>query len=117
MPTNERDLAFFRQRMAEMYAGYARNVGKIARFLPVGNFVAGRTSGGAMVVCTPLDHVLWTEPVARVVGALGGRARELGLAQKHLWLTGTASLLMREQLRQQGWILHEQSEAQLWARR
>jgi hypothetical protein len=70
-----------------------------------------------MVVCTPLDHVLWTEAVARVTDAFGRRARELGLSEKHLWLTGTASALAREQLRQQGWTLHEQSEAQLWARR
>ena len=100
-----------------MYAGYARNVGRIARFLPVDTFVVGRTSGGAMVVCFPLDHVLWTEPVARVVGAFSGRARELGLSQKHLWLSGTASPLMQDQLRQQDWTLHEQSETQLWARR
>ena len=70
-----------------------------------------------MVFCAPLDHVLWTEPAARVVNALGRRARELGLAEKHLWLTGTVSALTGEQLRQQGWTLHERSETQLWARR
>jgi ribose 5-phosphate isomerase len=40
-----------------------------------------------------------------------------GTKGKHLWLTGTASAAAREQLRQRGWTLHEQSEAQLWARR
>ena len=30
---------------------------------------------------------------------------------------GTASAAAREQLQQQGWTLHEQSEAELWARR
>ena len=116
VPTHEPDSAFFSQRMAEMFAGHARNVGKIERFLLVGQFVVARAPRGAMVVCMPLDHVLWTEAVARVGSALGQRARELGLSEKHLWLTGTASAQAREQLRQGGWTLHEQSEAQLWAR-
>lgn len=55
--------------------------------------------------------------MANVLGVFGQRARELGLAQKHFWLTGTASPMTRDQLQQQGWTLHEQSETQLWARR
>lgn len=117
VPTHGEDVAFFRQRMAEMYAGHSRNVGRIARFLPVGEFVVARTPGKAMVVCVPLDHVLWTEAVARVTDAFSRRARELGLSEKHLWLTGTASVLAREQLGRGGWTLHEQSETHLWARR
>lgn len=116
VPTQDPDLAFFHQRRAEMYAGHVRNVGPIDRFLQVGHFTVGR-SGRAMVVCAPVDHVLWTEALARVVDAFDRRARELRLGEKHLWLTGTASARAREQLRQQGWTLHEQSEAQLWARR
>ena len=76
-----------------------------------------RTARRAMVVCAPVDHVLWTESLARVADAFVCRARELGLGEKHLWLTGTASAVAREQLQQQGWTLHEQSEAELWARR
>ena len=117
VPTHEPDLAFFQQRRAEMYAGYVRNVGPIERFVQVGHFAVGRTPGRAMVVCAPVDHVLWTEALARVAEAFGRRARELGLGEKHLWLTGTASPMAREQLRQQGWTLHEQSETRLWARR
>jgi hypothetical protein len=117
VPTHDQEQAFFRQRMAEMYAGYSRNVWRLERFLPVGEFVVARTNRGVLVVCVPLDHVLWTESVARVVSALGQRAQDLRLSEKHLWLTGTASTLMQEQLRQQGWVLHEQSETQLWARR
>lgn len=117
VPTHDADLAFFRQRMAEMYAGYARNVGPVARFLPMGDFVAARTTKGALVTCLPLDHLLWTDAAARVLPAFGGRARELKLGEKHLWLTGTASTMTRQQLLQQGWTLHEQSEAQLWARK
>lgn len=115
--THEQDSALFRQRMAEMYAGHSRNVAKIERFLPVGQFVVARAPRGAMVVCMPLDHILWTEAAARVVTALSQRARGLGASGKHLWLTGTASAMARDQLRQRGWTLHEQSEAQLWARR
>ena len=115
--STEPDLAFFRQRMAEMYAGYARNVEPISRFVPVGSsFVFARTSKGGLVVCMPLDHLLWTEAVSRVASAVGNRARDLGVSRKHLWLTGTASQLTREQLGQQGWTIHEQSETQLWAR-
>jgi len=117
VPTHDRDMAFFRQRMAEMYAGHSRNVGRIARFLPVGEFVVARAPQGDMVVCMPLDHLLWTEAAGRVVDAFGRQASELGLSGKHLWLAGTASLLAREQLRQRGWTLHEQSEVPLWARR
>jgi hypothetical protein len=110
------DVAFFRQRTAEMYAGFHRRVARVERFVAAGGMVAARTAGPALVLCLPLDHVLWTEPVARVLDALGGRARDLGLPEKHLWLSGTASARTREQLQPRGWVLHEQGEAQLGGR-
>jgi len=111
------DVAFYRQRMAEMYAGYARNVAPIQRFVPVGEFVFGVASGRAAIVCAPFDHLLWTEPVARVVDSLGRRARDMGLSAKEVWLTGTVTPVAREEFRRLGWTVREQSETQLWARR
>ena len=41
--TDKDDVAFFRQRQAEMYAGYHRAVGSLERFVGVGPVPAART--------------------------------------------------------------------------
>lgn len=117
VPTHTEDLAFFRQRMAELYAGYHRNVATIARFVPVGQFVAAQTRGGALVVATPVDHLVWTPSAARVLAALSGQARMLKASRQELWLGGTASPLTRAELQRQGWVLQERIEERLLARR
>ena len=114
--THEEDIAFFRQRMAVMYAGYHRNVEKIGRFVPLGEFVAARTMKGELVLNFPLDHLVWTETNMRIFEVINERADALAKGkEKHLWLTGTMTPLARKQIIRKGWKLHEKSETQLLA--
>jgi len=61
------NIAFFRQCLAEMYAGYRKTVGPISGFASLGELAAARTASGALVFCAPLDYLFWTEPMARFI--------------------------------------------------
>jgi hypothetical protein len=117
IPTDTEDLAFFRQRMAELYAGYHRNVSPLARFVPVGQFVAAQTRSGALVLAVPLDYLVWTPSTARVADAFAAQAKKRKMRELQLWVGGTMSATSRMELQRQGWIVHELSEEQLLARR
>src|SRR5262245_24231425 len=65
--THNPDVAFFRQRQAEMYAGYHRAVSPIERFIGVGPVPGARTVNGSLVFNIPVDYVAWTEEVAKVI--------------------------------------------------
>lgn len=116
--TGNANVAFFRQRQAEMYAGYNRAVTPIASFVALGEFAAARTTNGALVFNVPLDHLVWTEPIARLITAANQRVTDLpGVKEKQLWVTGTVSARARKELESRGWQVQENSEARLfeWA--
>ena len=54
--TPNRTMAFFRQRQAEMYAGYHKTVSALSSFVALGALAAARTGHGALVLCVPLDY-------------------------------------------------------------
>ncbi len=113
--TAEEDIAFFRQRMAQMYAGYHREIGKIESFVPLGKFVAARNVKGTLVFNVPLDHMVWTENTAKIFDLIDRQADALSKnKEKHLWISGTVTPLARKQIIQKGWKLYEKSEARLF---
>src|SRR5262245_60458901 len=67
--TPNRTMAFFRQRQAEMYAGYHKTVASLSSFVSLGELAAARTGNGALVLCVPLDYLVWTEPMAKFITA------------------------------------------------
>ncbi len=108
------NVAYLRQRQAEMYAGYSRTVETIERFEPFGGLVAARTRGGKLVFNVPLDHLVWTETMARFIEAANYRVNQLRWVKaKHLWVAGTVSPLALEQFTKRGWKIEERSEAGL----
>ena len=108
------NVALFRQRQAEMYMGYHKKVGPIESFVPVGGLAAARTSSGTLVFNAPLDHQVWTEPMARYITGANQRVGELsGVTQKQLWVAGTVSPRARQELERLGWQVQDQSEARL----
>ncbi len=113
-PTDKGYMAFFRQRQAELYAGYHRNVEPIERFEPLARFVAARTSDGKLVFCFPLDHLSWTETMAGFIDAVNYHTMSLrGITGKQLWVTGTVSPLARKELTERGVQVHERMEDRL----
>ena len=67
--TPNANIAFFRERQAEMYAGYHKAVAPISSFASLGELAAARTGSGGLVFCAPLDYGVWTEPMAKFITA------------------------------------------------
>jgi len=106
--TNDPDVAFFRQRQAEMYSNFNRVYSPVSRFIGLGTFVGGLTSKNNLVLCLPLDHVLWTADIAKAATFLSHQASsKLGLNKKQLVLAGTASPLAKQKLKALGWTISE----------
>jgi len=112
------NIAFFRERQAEMYTGYHRAVAPVETFIALGEFAAVRTTKGAVVFNVPMDHLAWTEPMARLITAADQRVSQLTrTADKEVWITGTISPRARKEIESRGWKVQENSEAKLleWA--
>ena len=110
--TDRDDVAFFRQRQAEMYAGYHRAVSPIERFVGVGPVPAAQTVKGALVFNLPVDYVSWTQEVGRVITHASNLANQLrGISEKQLWITGTLSPRARAEIQRLGWKVYERNEA------
>ncbi|HEY7165987.1 MAG TPA: hypothetical protein VIB79_15570 [Candidatus Binatia bacterium] len=114
--TNNPDMALFRQRQAEMYAGYHKAVAPIERFIAVGQLSAARTQKGALVFNVPVDYMVWTEPLAHLVANTDIVANQLpGLTEKQLWVTGGLSPRARAEMTRLKWKVYENAEPLLVA--
>jgi hypothetical protein len=112
--TTDRDTAFFRQRQAEMYAGYHQAVAPFETIIALGEFAAARTTKNEVVFNVPMDHLVWTEEMARLITAADGRVTQLTRSMnKQLWISGTVSARARKEIEQRGWQVQENSEARL----
>jgi len=110
--TDKDDVAFFRQRQAEMYAGYHRAVTPVARFVGVGPVPGALTVKGSLVFNLPVDYVAWTEEVARVVTNASNLANQLpGVTDRQLWITGTLTPRARAEIQRLNWKVYERNEA------
>jgi hypothetical protein len=111
---SDANLALFRQRQAEMYAGYNRVMSPIETFLFLGEFAVARTVKSDIVFNVPLDHLVWTEPVAGLIAAANQRVSDLtGVQEKQLWVTGTVSARAKKEIESRGWKVQENSEPRL----
>jgi len=107
-------LAYLRQRQAEMYAGYDRLVETVQEFVPFGGLAAARTRADKLVFNVPLDHLVWTQTMARFIEAANYHVNQLGWVKaKQLWVGGTVSLLAQKEIERRGWKIQQQTEAGL----
>jgi len=116
----KQDIAFFRQRMAEMFAAYHNKVEKLDRFLsvdddsPVRGINIAVTKTGKAVLVAPLDYLVWTKLIAYVIAEIDETAGAIpGLTGKELWLTGTLTPLARQQIELAGWNVFDNAEKML----
>jgi hypothetical protein len=71
-----------------------------------------------VVFNVPMDHLVWSEPMARLITAADQRVTQLTrAADKEVWITGTISPRARKELESRGWKVQENGEARLleWA--
>ena len=108
-------IALFRQRQAQMYAGYNKSVTPLERFISLGQFAVSRTTNGALVFNLPLDYLVWTEPMAQLLTAGNQLVNQLpGIKEKQVWIAGTLSPRARKEMESRGWQIHDRVEAQLF---
>ena len=118
--TTDPDVAFFRQRMAQMYAAYHKTVAPVGRFVSLGRDVPvkglglAQTVDGVLIFQVPLDYLVWTEPMARIFHALDGAANSIpGAKGKELWLAGGLSRLAQKNIEAAGWKVAPNKEVEL----
>jgi hypothetical protein len=108
------DVAFFRERQAEMYAGYHKTVAPVETFIALGEFAAVRTTKNEVVFNVPLDHLVWTQDMANLLTAADARVTQLTRpVNKQLWVAGTVSGRAKKEVESRGWQVHERSEEKL----
>jgi hypothetical protein len=109
--TNNPDMAYFRQRQAEMYAGYHKSVAPIAQFVGLGQLVAARAQNGTLVFNVPLDYLVWTESFAKLAANTDKFANQLGgIKRKELWVTGMVSPRTRAEMQRMDWKVYDRAE-------
>ncbi len=113
LSTPDQDVALFRQRMVQSYAGYHRSVERLERFVDLGAFVGARSASGKLVLILPLDSLFWTAPVVKTIHDIRRNAKELGLFQTEFWVSGQVSAMARARIQTQGWVVHEKSDLTL----
>lgn len=106
------DVTYFRQLQAEMYADHNRNIAPIKQFMNFGQFTTGVTGNNAIVVCLPMDYLLWTVDMAKAATGLTNMINGLDwVTKKSMYLTGTLSPLARKQLGYMGWKIIDKTSA------
>jgi hypothetical protein len=114
--TDNADMAFFRQRQAQMYAGYHKSVAPLARFVTVGNVSAAQKEDGTIVFCAPLDHLYWTQSIGSFMQIFESELAQVpGVKGKELWLGGSLSPAAAKALKARGWTIKEAGAKQLLA--
>ncbi|OLN30056.1 hypothetical protein DVDV_0851 [Desulfovibrio sp. DV] len=103
--TDNDDLAFFRTRMAELYANLNATTDPIKSFIYAGKFLVGTTANNGVIAAFPLDYLAWTPTVADIAQVLGDAAKAQGAKTKKLVVTGEVSPLAAKNLKKAGWTV------------
>jgi hypothetical protein len=99
----------FRQRQARMLAGYNAKVKPLKQLKGLGDVIVALAGDGTIVITLPVDHVAWTELVAKTVTGAEEALKAAGPGKRELWLGGTISPRAREELEARGWKIFEKS--------
>lgn len=113
--TGDPDVACFRQRMAQMYAGYNGGVSPLSGFVPVGRHVAAINAAGKLVLVFPTDCLFWTETNAAIAQAMSALAQTMPTSGVELWVAGKVSPAFARNLRAMGWTVRENCAQRLLA--
>ena len=111
-PADYYDVTYFRQLQAEMYANNNRNITPIKQFISLGQFTVGVTGNNGVVVCLPIDYLLWTFDMAKMATGLTNKINALNwVTKKQMYFTGTLSPLARKNLTDMGWDIIDNTTA------
>lgn len=109
--TDNADMAFFRQRQAQMYAGYNKSINPVNSFITIGDISVAKTKDNKIVFNVPLDYMSWTKGLATVARIL---TQEVALMDdvtgREIWVAGKFSPTAKKSLKKMGWAIFENSE-------
>jgi hypothetical protein len=106
--TDNPDIAFFRQRQAQMYEAYNRTIEPIDSFITIGDISTARTNSGKIVFNVPLDYLTWSKGLAAVASIITQKVALMeGVTGKEIRVAGSMSPLTRESIEKMGWKVQE----------
>ncbi|WP_243358499.1 hypothetical protein [Fundidesulfovibrio terrae] len=111
--TADQDLALFRQRMSQLYAGIDAKAGKLKRFVRLGRFVGAERENGGLVLAFPLDYLACTGTTSAIIEDIDSQARALPASGVEVWLTGKASPMTHKLFKRLKWKVREECAKQL----
>jgi hypothetical protein len=102
------DATFF-TTIAQIMRGYHETVAPITALHMVGRLVVVQAGNGVALVPLPIDTCVWTQAAERRIQELQATSQAPGgNVRFEVWLTGTVSLLVRQQLSQRGITVMEE---------
>ena len=105
---NQKDVAYFMRRRAELLADYQAKTGALVRFVSLGGFPFNETREGKIVGVLPIDIISWTQNTSRAALAITDAIKRSNASgQPELRITGRATSLAKQRLKDLGWALVE----------
>ena len=105
---DNRSIAYFMRRHAEMLANHYARGARFARFVSLGGYPFNVTNDGRIVGIVPLDALSWTEATAAIMRDSAADARRSAPnGRVELRISGTATALARKELAALGWRVSE----------
>ena len=111
---SEEDANWF-QAMVQILRDYHQTQAPITKLSTVSFLLVATAKNGTTVIPAPIDHGVWREPIDRASQAVVALHQPSGSPGKiEMWLTGTASPLARQQLKERGIATIENVDTRLF---
>jgi hypothetical protein len=108
------DEALFYQQAAELLRAYNERVLPIAEITLLGRLPVGRTQERRVLVPAPVDYALWMQKTEALFDRLSGTLRQKkDQVRVDLWVTGTVSPRVRQELLDRGIVARENMAQEL----
>ncbi len=99
------EVALFYQQRIQLAEKYHRSVRQISKLVLVGTTPVFFDRKGTLVVTVPIDLAYWNQDLANRISQV---RKSLGKATGDIYITGTASDLVKQKMADQGLTLHEE---------
>ena len=104
----ERSVALFYRLIAQMMAGYHKNVARAARIWNISGRPALQRNDGVFVLLAPVDFVFWTKGLESKLNAIdSGIEKVAGMSGRELWVTGKVDKTALKHFKAKGWKVTE----------
>lgn len=98
---------------AVLIAGYHKHIAPLKRLAPMARLVRAEKSDGSVIVVLPNDHLIWSEMVADITGALVEKTKNSKGSRLEIWAAGDFSSMAHHNLEGMGWEVHTKVRNQL----